>query len=99
MTKIIQSINIKLDIEKSSLLESSNFIEAHLIDNKHGVYLLGTYNIKPNIFKAYYIGRSENLSQRIKEISEKKRNINIICIKYVKMKLKHLRMNVFYIMI
>lgn len=73
MTKIIQSINIKLDIEKSSLLESSNFIEAHLIDNKHGVYLLGTYNIKPNIFKAYYIGRSENLSQRIKEhIGEEK---------------------------
>ena len=38
MTKIIQSINMKLDIEKFRLLEFSNFIEAQLIDNKHGVY-------------------------------------------------------------
>lgn len=64
MTKIIQSINMKLDIEKFRLLEFSNFIEAQLIDNKHGVYLLVKYHISLNIFKVYYIGKSENFSAK-----------------------------------
>lgn len=72
MVKIIPRISIELDIEKPHPLKFFNFLEINL-DNKHGVYLLGTYNIKPNIFKVYYIGRTENLVQRIKEhIGEEK---------------------------
>ena len=66
MVKIVPCISIKLDIKKPRPLKFFDSLEIYL-DNKHGVYLLGTYNIRTNIFKVYYIGRTENLSQRIKE--------------------------------
>ena len=66
MVKIAPCISIKLDIKKPRLLKFFDFLEINL-DNEYGVYLLGIYHIPINTFKVYYIGRTENLSQRIKE--------------------------------
>ena len=72
MVKIVPHISIKLDIKKPRPLKFFDSLEIYL-DNKHGVYLLGIYHIQINTFKVYYIGRTENLSQRIKEhIGEEK---------------------------
>ena len=72
MVKIVPRISIKLDIKKPRLLKFFDFLEINL-DNEYGVYLLGIYHIQINTFKVYYIGRTENLSQRIKEhIGEEK---------------------------
>lgn len=72
MVKIVPRISIKLDIKKPRLLKFFDFLEINL-DNEYCVYLLGIYHIQINTFKVYYIGRTENLSQRIKEhIGEEK---------------------------